>query len=85
MTDDTLPNFDLPAVRRKKLTVGFDGGHLSSDGGLLLLRETERRLGIANRLAGAVRDRRDQSRIDHQLPELLKTRIFAIACATIRS
>jgi hypothetical protein len=80
MTDDTLPNFDLRAVRRKKLTVGFDGGHLSSDGGLLLLRETERRLGIANRLAGAVRDRRDQSSIDHQLPELLKTRIFAIAC-----
>jgi hypothetical protein len=80
MTDDMLPNFDLPAVRRKKLTAGFDGGHLSSDGGLLLLREAERKLGIANRLAGAIRDRRDQSRIDHELPELLKTRVFAIAC-----
>jgi hypothetical protein len=80
MTDDMLPDFDLPAVRRKKLTAGFDGGHLSSDGGLLLLREAERKLGIANRLAGAIRDRRDQSRIDHELPELLKTRIFAIAC-----
>lgn len=80
MTDDMLPNFDLPAVRRKKLTAGFDGGHLSSDGGLLLLREAERKLGIANRLAGAIRDRRDQSRVDHELPELLKTRVFAIAC-----
>lgn len=74
-----LPNFDLPAVRRKKLTAGFDGGHLSSDGGLLLLREAERKPGITRRLAGAVRDRRDQSRIDHELPELLKTRMFAIA------
>jgi Transposase DDE domain group 1 len=80
MTDDTLLPFDLPAVRRKKLTAGFDGGRLSSDGGLLLLREAERRLGIADRLAGAIRDRRDPSRVDHKLPELLKTRMFAIAC-----
>ena len=80
MSDDMLPSFDLPAVHRKKLTAGFDGGQLSSDGGLLLLREAERKLGIASRLAGAVRDRRDPARIDHALPELLKTRIFAIAC-----
>jgi hypothetical protein len=73
-------SLDLPAVRRKKLTVSFDGGQLSSDGGLLLLREAERRLGIAGRLAGAIRDRRDPMRIDHTLPELLKTRMFAIAC-----
>jgi hypothetical protein len=78
MTDDILPNFDLPAVHRKKLTAGFDGGRLSSDGGWLLLREAERKLGIANRLAGAIRDHRDRSRIDHELPELLKT--FAISC-----
>ncbi len=37
MSDNMLPHFDLPAVRRKKLTAGFDGGSLSSDGGLLLL------------------------------------------------
>jgi hypothetical protein len=80
MSDDMPASFDLPAVRRKKLTASFDGGQLSSDGGLLLLREAERGLGIANRLAGAIRDRRDPSRIDHALPELLKTRIFAIAC-----
>jgi Transposase DDE domain group 1 len=80
MTDDMLLPFDLPAVCRKKLTADFDGGSLSSDGGLLLLREGERRLGIASRLAAAIRDRRDQSRIEHELPELLKTRMFAIAC-----
>ena len=47
MTDDSLLPFDLPAVRRKKLTVAFDGGNQSSDGGLLLLREAERQLRIA--------------------------------------
>jgi Transposase DDE domain group 1 len=80
MADDMLLPFDLPAVRRKKLTAGFDGGSLSSDGGLLLLREAEKGLGIAARLAGAIRDRRDPTRVDHTLPELLKTRMFAIAC-----
>jgi hypothetical protein len=80
MTDDRPSPFDLPAVRRKKLTADFDGGSLSSDGGLLLLREAERGLGIARRLAGAIRDRRDPTRIGHELPELLKTRMFAIAC-----
>jgi hypothetical protein len=39
-TDTPLP-FDLPAVRRNKLTVDFNGGNQSSDAGLLLLREAE--------------------------------------------
>ena len=43
MTDDTLLPFDLPAVHRKKLTVDFAGGNQSSDAGLLLLREAERK------------------------------------------
>ena len=80
MTDDRLLAFDLPAVARKKLTVDFDGGNQSSDGGLLLLRAAERRLGIAGRLAGAVRDRRDPTRIHHALVDLLKTRVVAICC-----
>ena len=57
MTDDTLLPFDLPAVRRKKVTVAFDGGLISSDGGLVLLREEERRLSLADLLAGCLRDR----------------------------
>ena len=80
MTDNTPLPFDLPAIQRKKLTVGFDGGQLSSDGGLLLLRSAECKLGIAGRLAAAIRDRRDPWRISHPMSELLKTRIFAICC-----
>ncbi len=62
MNDDTLLPFDLPLVRRKKLTVDFDGGNQSSDGGLLLLREADRRLGVRRRLAEAMPDRRDPDR-----------------------
>jgi hypothetical protein len=80
MTADTPLAFDLPAVRCKKLTVAFDGGSQSSDGGLLLLREAERRLGIAARLAAAFPDRRDPTRIHHEMAELIKTRVLAICC-----
>ena len=80
MDQDTLLRFDLPAVSRKKVSVGFDGGMLSSDAGVLLLRGVEKRLGIAARLAASMRDRRDPERIEHTLEEMLRLRMFAIAC-----
>ena len=71
MDDDNLLPFSLPAVCRKKVTLAFDGGRLSSDGGVLLLREVERRLGVAAVLAGCLTDRRDRCRIDHEIVEML--------------
>ena len=79
MDEDTVLPFYLPAVARKKVSVGFDGGMLSSDSGVLLLREVERRLGIASRLAACLKDRRDADRIEHRLEEMLRLRMFAIA------
>ena len=78
-TDTPLP-FDLPAVRRKKLTVDFNGGNQSSDAGLLLLREAERRLGVCRRLAAAMPDRRDPDRVQHAMFEMVAARAMAIAC-----
>src|SRR6202163_488843 len=80
MTDDTLLPFDLPAVHRKKLTVDFDGGNQSSDAGLLLLRQAERRLGVCRRLAAAMPDRRDPDRVRHAMVEMVMARVSAIAC-----
>ena len=64
MTDATPLPFDLPSVERKKLTVDFEGGNQSSNGGLLLLRQAERKLGVCGRLAAAMPDRRDPGRIE---------------------
>jgi hypothetical protein len=80
MSNDTLLPFDLPSVRRKKLTVDFDGGNQSSDAGLLLLREAERRLEVCRRLAAAMPDRRDPGRIEHEMLEMVMARAAAIAC-----
>ena len=68
---DTIPlAFDLPAVRAKKLTVDFHGGNQSSDAGLLLLRQAEKRTGVCRRLSEAMPDARDQTRILHDMFEL---------------
>ena len=80
MTDDNLLPFCFPAVCRKKITAAFDGGRISSDGGVMLLAQADRRLGIAERLAKAIPDARDPDRVTHLLPDILRARIFAIAC-----
>src|SRR5512132_603561 len=51
---DTLLPFDLPAIARKKVSATFDGGRITSDGGVMLVAEAERRLGIADQLAAVV-------------------------------
>jgi hypothetical protein len=80
MTDAIPLPFALPSVRRKKLTVDFCGGSQSSDGGLLLLRQAERKLGVCQRLEDAMPDRRDAYRIRHDMFEMMMARVSAIAC-----
>jgi DDE family transposase len=80
MPDDTTATFPFPAVGRKKITAAFDGGRLSSDGGVMLLAQAERRLGIAERLARVIPDRRDPGRVTHAITDMIRARIFAIAC-----
>lgn len=80
MTDDTSLPFAFPAVGRKKVTAAFDGGRITSDGGVMLLAEAERRLGVAAKLAAVIPDGRDASRVTHPLADILRARIFAIAC-----
>ena len=53
----------------------------SSGGGLVLLREAERRLGVTGALAGCIGEWRDPARLVHTLPAMLRFRMFAIACA----
>ena len=80
MTDDTLLPFSFPAIRSKKITAAFDGGRITSDGGVLLLAAAERRLQLADRLAAVICDPRDPDRVTHVMADILRARIFAIAC-----
>lgn len=69
----------LSPVSGKPVIAHFDGGRLSSDGGVLALREIESRLGIAARLAGCVADPRAPGRVVHGIADILRFRMLMIA------
>jgi len=79
MADDApfLPG--LSPIAGKPVQVAFDAGRLTSDGGILLLAEIERRLGIAERLARCIEDPRAPDRIEHRLAEMIRYRALLIA------
>jgi len=69
----------LKRLRRQAVEVDFDGGTMTSDGGLLLLREVDRRLGLISRIDQLIADPRDPLYTDHPQAEMLTSRIFGIA------
>lgn len=79
MDDPTLPLPGLSPVSGKRLDVRFDGGLLSSDGGILLLREVEQRLGVADRMAACIKDPRAPDLITHSLTDIIRFRLMMIA------
>jgi hypothetical protein len=80
MANDMLPPFSFPTVGGKKIVAAFDGGRLTSDGGIMVLADAERSLGICERLAAVIADHRDPGRVIHRLSDILRARILAIAC-----
>jgi hypothetical protein len=80
MPEDTLLPFNFPSIGRKKVTAAFDGGRITSDGGVLLLAATERRMGIAATLAGLIADPRNPLLVTHSVANILRARMLAIAC-----
>ncbi len=80
MSDTTLFLPGLSPVQDRELHARFDGGALSSDGGVLVLRQIERKLKYADALAACIEDERDQTRTRHDYATMIRERIFAIAC-----
>jgi Transposase DDE domain group 1 len=80
MLEDNLLPFNFPAVERKKVTAAFDGGRITSDGGVMLLAAVERALGIADRLAPLITDPRNPLLVTHRVADILRARMLAIAC-----
>ncbi len=80
MHEDNLFLPGLSPVENLDIHARFDGGALSSDGGVLVLREIERRLKFSDALAACIEDERDPARTLHEYATMIRERIFAIAC-----
>ena len=65
---------------RREVVGRFDGGRVSSDGGLLLLREVDRRFGVTEAVADQLRDRRQPGKVRQSLHDLVRQRVYQIAC-----
>ena len=70
----------MSPVDGKDLIARFDGGRLTSDGGVVVLREIEAGLGIAGLFASCLPDQRDPARVQHGYDEMIRARMLAIAC-----
>jgi Transposase DDE domain group 1 len=80
MTQESQIVLPFASLSGRHLQADFDGGTLSSDGGVLFFREIEAQIGIIRRLAGALDDPRDARYTDHSYEEMLSQRIFQMAC-----
>ena len=79
MPNCTQKEFGFPSFDRRKIEANFEGGDVSSDGGVMLLREADRRLGLTEALDGVLVDPRDPDLISHAQVELLRQRIYGLA------
>jgi hypothetical protein len=80
MEENTQLALEFPSVNGKKVVADFDGGVVTSDAGLLFLRQTERGVRIIDRIVGCIPDSRHQSYVDHTMRELITQRVMQIAC-----
>lgn len=67
-------------LAKKAVVVRFDQEHASSDGGAVLLKACDEKLGLSQRLAACLRDERQAAKVEHQYQELFQQRMFGIAC-----
>jgi hypothetical protein len=79
MTECSETWFAFQPLGTRAVNARFDGGYVTSDGGALLLREVEHRLGILRRLAACFTDHRTPERIEYTVEELIKQRVYALA------
>jgi hypothetical protein len=71
--------FHFPRVAKKAVVAAFDGGQITSDGGVLLLAAVERDLGIADMLASVIYDPRNPAYVTHSVSDIFRARMLAIA------
>jgi hypothetical protein len=70
--------FDLPAIDNKRVEIGFTGHDISSDGGLLLVKEVERKIGIIQAITACMVDDRHQGYVQHSFDEIAAQRVYQI-------
>jgi hypothetical protein len=80
MQKNSRKKFLFTSSKRRSVEGRFDGGEVSSDGGLILMREADRRLGLMKSVAARMGDKRQKGKVRHEAVTLLRQRVMAL-CA----
>ncbi len=79
MSKCTTKQFEFPHVKSRQVIANFKGGSVSSDAGLLLVSQADKQLGLLKAVAKAIPDKRDQSKVQHSIEDMLRQRVFGIS------
>ena len=79
VTDCTSLSFDFPACRKRRVAADFSGGEITSNGGVLLLRQADRLSGLTACVARRLIDARQRGKVEHDFAAMLRQRVFALA------
>src|SRR5260370_40748180 len=79
MTECNQSAFPFEAHFSRQVVAQFDGAHMTTDGGALLLREADRKIGLLKRVGRCFTDARDPERVGHGLSQVLAQRIYGLA------
>ncbi len=79
MTNCTSLNVEFPACRKRRVEVDFSGGEITSNGGVLLLRQADRLIGLTAAVARGLHDGRQRGKVEHDFAAMLRQRVFALA------
>lgn len=71
--------FEFEAVEKRAVVSAFDGGHVTSDAGALLLSRLDRAIGLVDRFAQCFKDARSAHLIEHTVKRLVGQRVFGLA------
>jgi len=79
MTDCTGRLFEFPVCKKRKVEAEFNGGDVTSDGGILLLRQVDRLLGLSAQVSRGLKDSRDPAKWTHTTTDVVRQRLFGLA------
>ncbi|MDP6269999.1 MAG: IS1380 family transposase [Alphaproteobacteria bacterium] len=79
MTNCTSSSIDFPACRKRHVEADFSGGDISSNAGVLLLRQADRLSGLTASVARRLSDERQKGKVEHPFAALLRQRVYALA------
>lgn len=76
--NNTTLDLTFPAIGGKEVVARNDGGDITSDAGLLLVSLADKKIGLTEAMAHAIKDPRRQSKVDHDIIDMVRERIYAI-------